>query len=540
MSKVLVVYCLLYDDKDNRVLMVYNKDTESWSLPGGVVEDTETLEQAVLREVHEETDLMVEIKDLVAVNEYIFPDNRQHTVLFTFRGEIVGGYFMLICYSFRNFRSFRKTTQLSMKAGRQTTYNENLIKEAGMRILPSAVIYGANASGKTNIIMSLALMREIVSWGTLDASSPYLANMELYPFAYNPEPEPVQFQAEFINNGRRYLYSIEVMVKPFQKDKRKIVSEQLWVNSGNKLIQVFERDLHRVAIKRDRKVLSLIQYDEKLLAEFENRININLDPAKLFLAHGFKTLISSDMADDVIDFFTNKLFVINDFALSELNISLMFSEIPEEGAFIWNDILDRFIKCADFGPQKIVFKPQEKEGKSFTDVQLYSLCMPNGLEKPIMIPAEWMESRGTLKLLDFAIPFTDIFKAGGVFVLDEFDAVIHPELIKGIIALFNDRSFNEKGAQLIFTTHNPIYMSNRIFRRDQIKFVERDKDTYESTIHSLADFGSEEVRNDENYLINYFRGKYSTLPYIDFRRLFNLPDNVQDPSAGRVPRKPGR
>jgi AAA15 family ATPase/GTPase len=166
--------------------------------------------------------------------------------------------------------------------------------------------------------------------------------------------------------------------------------------------------------------------------------------------------------------------------------------------------------------------------------------MPNGLEKPIMIPAEWMESRGTLKLLDFAIPFTDIFKAGGVFVLDEFDAVIHPELIKGIIALFNDRSFNEKGAQLIFTTHNPIYMSNRIFRRDQIKFVERDKDTYESTIHSLADFGSEEVRNDENYLINYFRGKYSTLPYIDFKRLFNLPDNVQDPSAGRVPRKPGR
>ena len=120
-------------------------------------------------------------------------------------------------------------------------------------------------------------------------------------------------------------------------------------------------------------MLSLIQYDEKLLAEFENRININLDPAKLFLAHGFKTLISSDMADDVIDFFTNKLFVINDFALSELNISLMFSEIPEEGAFIWNDILDRFIKCADFGPQKIVFKPQEKEGKSFTDVQLYSL-----------------------------------------------------------------------------------------------------------------------------------------------------------------------
>jgi len=82
-------------------------------------------------------------------------------------------------------------------------------------------------------------------------------------------------------------------------------------------------------------------------------------------------------------------------------------------------------------------------------------------------------------------------------VLDEFDAAIHPELVKGIIALFNDQSINKKGAQLIFTTHNPIYLSNKIFRRDQIIFVEKDKDTFESTIYSLADFGSADVRNDQ-------------------------------------------
>jgi len=447
---------------------------------------------------------------------------------------------MLISYSFRNFRSFRETAVLDMKAGKQRTYDENLIREAGMRILPSAVIYGANASGKSNIIMSLALMQEIVTWGSVEASSPIMMNMELYPFAYNTEPEPILFQAEFINNGRHYLYSFEIIVKPFQKDKRKIVSEQLWVSCGNKLVQVFERDSQRVDIKRDKKVLSLIQYNENLLAEFENKININLDPTKLFLAHGFKTLISSDIADDVIDFFTSKLLVVNDFALRKLNISMAFSEMPKKSVAVWNTLLDNFIKAADFGPQKLMLKPQKIEENRFEDMQLYSAYTPNGFEKPIMIPAELMESRGTLKLLDFAIPFITVFEEGTVFVLDEFDAIIHPELVKGIIALFNDQSFNKNGAQLIFSTHNPIYMSNRIFRRDQIKFVERDKDTYESTIHSLADFGSTEVRNDENYMINYFKGKYSMLPYIDFTKFFHTPDNVKDPSTGRVPRKPGR
>jgi len=139
-----------------------------------------------------------------------------------------------------------------------------------------------------------------------------------------------------------------------------------------------------------------------------------------------------------------------------------------------------------------------------------------------MVPAELMESRGTLKLLDFAIPFESLFIKGEVFVLDEFDATIHSELIKGIIALFNDQLTNKQGAQLIFTTHNPIYLSNKIFRRVQIKFVEKDKDTFESTIYSLADFGSTDVSNDQNYLLNYFKGKYGTLPYIDFPKFFTL------------------
>jgi AAA15 family ATPase/GTPase len=425
---------------------------------------------------------------------------------------------MLIKYGFQNFRSFKDKTQLSMEAGTQRTLDENLIRKNNLRILPSAVIYGANASGKSNIIMSLALMREIVLQGSLETLSSDLNNVELYPFAHSSEQKPMLFEVEFTNENSRILYSFEVLIKPFDKEKRQVISEQLWINSNKALIQIFERSLERVAINRDKKVLSLIQYDEKLLREFENKINKNLDSAELFLTHAFKTVISNDIADKVIDFFKNKLIVVSDFTLKKTNLTFSATDMPDKDFLIWNKTLDGFVKNADFGPQRILFKSQKSEDEHSADMQLVSIYKSG--KRDVMVPAELMESRGTLKLLDFAIPFETLFTRGGIFVLDEFDAAIHPELIKGIIALFNDQSVNKNGAQLIFTTHNPIYLNNKIFRRDQIKFVEKDKDTFESTIYSLADFGSTDVRNDHNYLLNYFKGKYGTLPYIDFSELF--------------------
>lgn len=425
---------------------------------------------------------------------------------------------MLIKYEFQNFRSFKRKSLLNMEAGTQRTLDENLIRKNNLRILPSAVIYGANASGKSNIIMSIALMREIVLQGSIEALSPDLNNMELCPFAHSSEQEPMLFEVEFTNEDSRFLYSFEVLTRLFDKEKRQIISEELWINSNKASIQIFERSLQRVAINRGKKVLSLIQYDEKLLGEFESKINKNLDPTELFLTHAFKTVISNEIADKVIDFFKNKLIVVSDFTLKKTNLKFAATDRPDKDFLAWNKTLDGFVKNADFGPQSILFKSQKSEDEHSGDMQLVSIYRFG--KRDVIIPAELMESRGTLKLLDFAIPFETLFTKGGIFVLDEFDAAIHPELIKGIIALFNDQSVNKNGAQLIFTTHNPIYLNNKIFRRDQIKFVEKDKDNFESTIYSLADFGSTDVRNDQNYLLNYFKGKYGTLPYLDFSKLF--------------------
>lgn len=427
---------------------------------------------------------------------------------------------MLINYSFSNFRSFKDLTNISMVASRQTTLNDNLIREYGLRIIPSSVIYGANASGKSNIIMSLAIMKEIVLSGSIEGNSSNLSHLELYPFAHNDNNVPMKFEIDFMHQGHRIEYGFEISLKKFKKDNREIVSENFSIiDKAGRKTALFHRKENQIKIMKNKRALKLIEFDEKLLKQFEKKINENIDSAELFLSRAFKNTINNDLAEIVLEFFRDKLVVVSDFTLKKTNLTFAFGDKPKKDFFAWNKILDAFVKNADFGPQNIAFKVNESKNKDSADMELVSIYRCD--DKNIVIPAELMESRGTLKLLDFAIPFEQLFSSGGVFILDEFDAAIHPELIKGILALFNDNGINKAGAQLIFTTHNPIYLNNNIFRRDQIRFVEKDKDTYESAVYSLADFGSEEVRNDHNYLINYFKGNYGALPFIDFTNLLN-------------------
>ncbi len=425
---------------------------------------------------------------------------------------------MLINYTFKNFRSFKNQTSLTMNAGVQRTFNDTLLLHGNKRILPSAVIYGANASGKSNIIMSLSVMRDIILQGSIETLSPDLNNLELYPFAHSGDQSPMLFEIEFTNTGSHFIYNFEIMVSRFHKGDRKITSEKLSILDGKNSLQIFERTADHVVFNREKRALSVIQYTNNLLQEFEVKINKNLGTTDLLLPGAFKTVINNEIAEKVIDFFKNKLLVVSDFTLKKTSLTFTSQEKSEKNFMLWNDTLDGFVKNADFGPQSIKYKSNKSEDEHSPNMQLVSIYKSG--DQNIIIPAELMESRGTLKLLDFALPFESLFSKGGVFVIDEFDAAIHPELVKGIISLFNDPSVNINGAQLIFTTHNPIYLNNQIFRRDQIKFVEKDKDTYESIIYSLADFGSTDVRNDQNYLINYFKGKYGTLPYIDFAKVF--------------------
>ena len=122
-------------------------------------------------------------------------------------------------------------------------------------------------------------------------------------------------------------------------------------------------------------------------------------------------------------------------------------------------------------------------------------------------------------MLGFSLLLRHFIAVGGLLMIDEMDQAIHPEIMKGIIALFGNPDVNKNGAQLIFTSHNPIFMDHDLLRRDQILFCERDIDTYVSALHSLGDFGSVSVRNDQSFMRNYFKGRYGRLPYIDLEAI---------------------
>lgn len=431
-----------------------------------------------------------------------------------------GGGKMLIRYSFGNFRSFRDEAEISMKATSQTTLNYNLIRTNGGRFLPSAVIYGANASGKSNVILSLKILRKIIISGSISATDEDLNNLELYPFVHDSKTRPISFEIEFINNNMYCIYKLNIYADKCKRGRRFISNEEFYIKNSYKSQLIYQRNQSDIHISTEQSALKYMNCDEAFISGIVPKLISNMDDSVTFLTSGFKNIINSELANCVISFFSEKLITIDNFTMIASSLRLKSEHIIEKDFTLWNRILEGFVRGADFGPQNIVFKPDIDDNDEHTaNMKLFSVYRSGN--QNVLIPAQLMESGGTLKLLDFALLFQSFFTQGCVFLMDEFDASLHPEIVKGILALFHDVDFNTNGSQLIFTTHNPIYLNNKIFRRDQIFFVEKDKSDFHSSIYTLADFGSTGVRNDENYLINYFKGKYSSLPYIDFFAMFS-------------------
>lgn len=160
---------------------------------------------------------------------------------------------MLLKYSVSNFRSFRDKVTLSMQAGSQRTLGENVLKRGRARILPVAVVYGANASGKSNLVMSLRVMQDIVLAGSLHADGTRLNRLETYPFFFRDVDEPMQFEIEFVHGNMRVTYGFSILCPSFKKEERRVVAEALSVEIKNKKITLFERNAQGVVLTSERR-----------------------------------------------------------------------------------------------------------------------------------------------------------------------------------------------------------------------------------------------------------------------------------------------
>jgi AAA15 family ATPase/GTPase len=433
---------------------------------------------------------------------------------------------MLLEFRIQNFRSFYHEAVLSMLASKQRVHSEFLIvpENKSGHVLPSAVIYGANASGKTSLILALTLIKEMVVVGNIRQTQDnhLLSIIELFPFIHDYQKfiKPIKFEITFLHEGIEFTYGIE-FISSLRDDEtpseRKIISEYLIADD----VQIFSRSEKGITLAKSSKALKF--YKEKikagLLEMLEKQINENLEATDLFLSNAFKSAVNSDLAHKAIKWFTFKLSTFINFDESKFEI-LISDKTPMGEIRFNNGIMQALLKHADFGPQDVVYVIDNKENsKQKTTLRSKYHISGKPDNEAIDVLSDLFESKGTLKILKFALPFITALENGNILVIDELDSSMHPDLIAGIIRVFNNPEINKKGAQLIFNTHNPIYLNRNLFRRDQIVFVSKDKETFESEIYTLADFktfGEKAVREDERYMKNYINGKYGALPFVDF------------------------
>ena len=424
---------------------------------------------------------------------------------------------MLLNFRVKNFKAFKDNAILSMEPEKIQDISYSIltekVNEKDVKGLCSAVIYGPNAAGKTSIINAMSCFKQIILRGNINnvednRYEDYVSqSMELIPFIYDKEPQPVEFEIESVSNGNKYDYELVADLGKFNdiKYERKIISEKLYVNDYS----IFSRTIDDIEIKNLTKISDLLleHFKQSLAKKNIDVAKANLSKTTLFLTTDFDSFISKKICSSIKDWLMDKFIVVNKSNLHSLKPVLK----EENSAFIEENInelaKEAGIVGSDFGYVK-----------DNNQTQLVSIIEKNG-NVAKGIAAERIESVGTLRLVGIAPYIFNILATGGTLVMDELDASLHPMIVMNIISAFHNDEINKRNAQLIFNTHNPIYLNSQCFRRDEIKFVEKDKKSKSSIIYSLSDFktnGDKPVRNTTDYMRNYFVNRYGAIENVDF------------------------
>ena len=426
---------------------------------------------------------------------------------------------MLLEFRFQNFKSFCEETTLSMTADPEQKgldYSLFNINNYGkdIRCLCSSVIYGPNASGKSTVISAMDTLRSIVLRGNIRNSggngslNHAATNLSLIPNQMLTQPEPVEFFIDFVIDSYRIQYSIAIDLGLFldAKHDRNILSEVLTVNGST----IFERKSASLKVDPCKDLASLFS---KSAADNASAVLIaaeSLDREELFLTGGFRLIFSQALVKLITDWFSKQLIIVYRADGSHLEHHL--SNLGENSRYV-SETLHSAVKL--FG---ITANPIRYVTEKDCDTELVSQ-IDFGDSHPAELSAEVYESYGTIRFINLFPLVIRALQTGATLVVDDFDASIHPMAVMNILNLFHNDELNANHAQLVFVTHNPVYLNPNLLRRDEIKFVERDSDTHTSTLHSLSDFGTG-IGEDEDYLKRYLANMYGAIPDSDFSSIF--------------------
>lgn len=435
---------------------------------------------------------------------------------------------MLLEFKTSNYKSFKDELIFSLvPAPKQKGLDYSILQEKiDKKIykgLCSAIIYGHNAAGKTNVIEAMDTFKTIVLRGHVrnvnERNTPNKAAdfLELIPYSFVKTGRPVSFSIKFTtkDNMGNYLiieYSFTVDLGDFRDEKydRKILDEKLSINE--KLI--FSRN-NQLAIENLDCICGFLINDlEQNLPSAIAIASGNLNCKELFLMNGFKALFSAKLVS-LITKWLEKRFIVY-CRVDSLQYNPQIHE-DEKNSILVLENLNKAAACFGITSNALGYMAERDSNNS----ELVSLIGNDN--EGIAIPADMFESYGTIRFVNIFPMVARALADGCTLVVDEFDASIHPMALMNIINIFHNDQININHAQLIFNTHNPIFLNSNLYRRDEIKFVERDDNTHCSSHYSLSDFGttgSSGVRQNEDYMKNYFIDRYGAIKDIDFTPIF--------------------
>lgn len=428
---------------------------------------------------------------------------------------------MLIDFEVGNYLSFKDPVRLSMVAvnAYKEHLEDNTFELGDFRLLKSAAVYGANASGKSNLLAAMIFMRRFV----LSSSKETQVEDEIpvTPFLLDTATEnaPSRFEITFIQSGVRYRYG-------FEADRRAVRKEWLLRAEKTKETPLFLREDDGIEVAESFKEGTGLEEKTRdnalflsVVAQFNGKISA--DVLKWF--NDFQVM--HGLSDHEFEPYT--ALCLQDVAKHEQLVRLI------QGADV--SISDLVVNEVPFDTDDRVLKylPAELKKKLQGQIQLKISAVHKkfrGGDFDSLVPFKLneTESAGTKKFLRMAAPILDCLDKGYVVAIDELDAKLHPLLTKAIVGMFNSVATNPKGAQLIFATHDTMLLEKGKLRRDQIWFTEKDR-LAATTLYSLAEFklpDGTKVRNDADIAANYIRGRYGAIPYLgNFETLLKETDH---------------
>ena len=413
---------------------------------------------------------------------------------------------MLLDIEIKNLKSFKNQTIFSMEAENKIEDRNSFeveVRKEKFELLKTAVLFGGNASGKSNFTSVLSIFRY------------YLFNkgIEKYNkegFRFGEEDKNSTIKVRNVVDDKIYEYILEINF-----NTKKIIKEKLYITALERKL-VFERENNKI-----------VKYDKEIFSEYEitiGFINETLTDSDSVISRIIEWRVPEEIEKYI--FYIDKIKINNysddlgKYIYENKNNKKLVIEFLKKIGIIVNDIEvyreknEFFLKNIRESKEFQILSEKEQEKLLFQIAYIYRIYFVYEDNQKQKYKLDYYEqSAGIQKILSMFFPIYNLLNNGGVMIIDELDITLHYSLIKEIIKMFNSVEYNRKNAQLIFTTHNLLLLDFNLFREDQIWFLENNDVSTGTELYSLSDI--EGYEKNKYLLRDYLNGNFGGIPKLE-------------------------